>query len=214
VPALVTGDRPLDQWIERPGSQGVAFHTVGAGQPRDVPLVPFHRLHDRRYTVYFDTFTSEDWERRRDLIIDEERREQALLARTIDVLRIGEMQDERDHNVQGEQTEAGDAAGRKWRHAFDGGWFSFEMKVPTGLPAELHCTFWGNEVGRTFDILVDGTVIATQTLHHNRGNQFFEVAYAIPAELTAGKQQVTIRFQAYPGNFAGGLFGARLLRAE
>ena len=80
-------------------------------------------------------------------------------------------------------------------------------------PVELLCTYWGGESGdRTFDILIDGEVIATQTLKQDQPGAFFEKTYAIPAATTRGKQKIEVRFRAHPGNFAGGLFGARMLR--
>jgi uncharacterized protein len=185
------------------------------GRPRDVELVPFFRLHDRRYTVYLDLFTADDWARREADIRAEKEREQRLAARTLDVLRVGEMQPERDHNLQGERTGAGEAFGRRWRHAVDGGWFSFELNVEPGQPAELLCTYWGGDSGnRVFDVIVEGERIATQRLQANQPGRFFDVTYPIPVGITEGRERVTIRFQAHPGAMAGGLFGARMLRAE
>ena len=46
----------------------------------------------------------------------------------------------------------------------------------------------------------------------NRPDEFFDVAYPIPAELLAGKEAVTVRFQPLPGKMAGGAFGCRVLR--
>jgi hypothetical protein len=210
VPVLLTGERPVTDWVKPVSLSEVTFKTIGVGRPRDVDLVPFHSLHDRRYTVYLDVFTESEWARREAEIRAEQERERLLAARTLDILRVGEMQPERDHSVKGERTSAGEAMGRKWRHATDGGWFSFEMKVAPDRPADLLCTFWGGETGRrTFDILVDGTKIATQTLLNNKPNQFFDVTYPIPTELTAGKEKVTVKFQAHPDHWAGGLFGAR-----
>ncbi len=123
------------------------------------------------------------------------------------------MQPERDHQLKGERTGAGEHLGRKWRHAVDGGWFSFEMKVDPDSTNELLCTYWGSETGsRTFDVLVDETRIAEQTLLNNKPGKFFDVTYAVPTNLTAGKERVTVKFQAQPGNFAGGLFGCRVLK--
>jgi hypothetical protein len=82
-----------------------------------VELVPFFRLHDRRYTVYLDVFTRDEWEWREADVRAELERQRLLAARTVDELRIGEMQPERDHELRGEKTSAGEAFGRKWRHA-------------------------------------------------------------------------------------------------
>jgi hypothetical protein len=165
--------------------------------------------------VYLDKFTSAEWAQREAEIRGEEARLQALAARTVDFFQPGEMQPERDHNVQGEKSDPVEALGRKLRHAYDGGWFSYEMKVDPQEPNELLCTWWGSESGqREFDILVNNTRIATQKLLDNQPGQFWDAAYPIPVELTRGKEKVTVKLQAKPGNFAGGLFGSRILRKE
>jgi uncharacterized protein len=213
VPVLLTGGKPVSDWVKPVSVATQTFRTEGVGRPRDVELVPFHRLHDRRYTVYLDVFSPDEWTAREAAVRAEAQRLALLSARTVDLMRIGEMQPERDHNLQGQNTSAGEAMGRKWRHATDGGWFSFEMKVDPAKGNELLCTYWGSDVGqRNFDILVDGTKIVTQKLENNQPGQFFDVGYAIPKELTRGKEKVTVRFQAHPNSWAGGLFGASLLR--
>jgi hypothetical protein len=89
------------------------------------------------------------------------------------------------------------------------------MKVPAHKPAELLCAYWGSDVGpREFDVLVDGRKIATQKLNRNRPDQFFDQVYAIPEELTKGKQTITVRFQAHPGRTAGGVFDCRVLKKK
>jgi len=130
-------------------------------------------------------------------------------------VRPGEAQSETDHHVQGEKSDPVEALGRKLRHAYDGGWFSYEMKVDGAAPAELVCTWWGDEEGaRNFDILVDGVKIASQQLLHNHPGEFWDAVYPIPVELTQGKSKVTVQWRAQPGNFAGGLFGGRILRTK
>ncbi len=216
VPVLLAEGRPVTEWVKPVSLAALTFKTEGVGRPRDVELVPFFSLHDRRYTVYLDLFTEAEWSKRQADIRAEQEREARLAARTLDVLRIGEMQPERDHRLRGERTSAGEAFGRRWRHATDGGWFAFELRVDPAHPVELLCTYWGGDGGgyREFDVLVDGTRIATQKLEQNAPNRFFDVAYPIPPELSRGKDRVTVRFQAHPGKWAGGLFGVRTLRAE
>jgi hypothetical protein len=133
----------------------------------------------------------------------------------VDIVRPGEQQSEIDHQVRGEKSDPLEALGRKLRHAYDGGWFSYEMKVDSTAPNELVCTWWGDENGeRNFDILVDGVKIATQKLLHNQPGVFWDATYLIPIQLTQGKTNVSVKLQAQPGNFAGGLFGTRILRAS
>ena len=213
VPVLLTAGRPVSDWVKPVSLAQKRFTTTGVGKPHDVELVPFHRLHDRRYTVYLDRFTPADWASREAQILAEEQHAKELEARTVDIFRPGEMQPERDHNVQGEKSDPVEALGRKLRHAFDGGWFSYEMKVSPTQTNALLCTWWGNETGeRNFDIFVDGTKIASQKLTNKKTSQFWDATYPIPAELTRGKEKITVKLQAQPGNFAGGLFGSRVLK--
>jgi len=35
------------------GATPLTFETVGIGRPRDVTMIPYHRLHHERYTIYW-----------------------------------------------------------------------------------------------------------------------------------------------------------------
>ena len=85
--------------------------------------------------------------------------------------------------------------------------------MPSHSAVEIVFTYWGSETGRrNFDILIDGKAIATESLHRNRPETFFEKTYAVPEDLTLGKRTIEIRLQAHPGNYAGGLYGVKVLR--
>lgn len=192
------------------------FRIAGEDNSASVTLEPFYKMHgDRRYVVYWDAFTPAQWQVREagykaDLV-----RQKALEARTVDAVNPGEEQNERDHRLQGDRTSSGDFGGRKWRHAWDGGWFSWELKVLPDQPQELSVTYWGGDAGnRVFDILIDGAKLATQRLRGDKPDQFYDQSYSIPDSMTHGKDKVTIRFQANPGQTAGGVFGVRVLRSN
>ena len=80
------------------------------------------------------------------------------------------------------------------------------MKVTADKPVKLVCLYWGSDVGRTFDIEIDGHVIATQKLESPKPGMFFSAEYRIPTEITKGKDSVTVTFKN-KGGFAGGVFG-------
>lgn len=215
LPVLVTDDRSVDRWV-RPTDDPLLFRTQGVGRPDDQTLAPFYRIHQDRYIVYWDLFSESRWERHKHEFEAEQARQRELEARTVDFLAIGEMQPERDHKVEGENTSAGEFGGRKFRHAYDGGWFSCEVKLPAEGPADLLVTYWGSETGeRNFDLLLDGEKFATQSLHRDDPEKFWEKTYPLPERLTADKQQAVLKFQAHPGNMAGGVYGIRVVgRAE
>ena len=127
-----------------------------------------------------------------------------ILAGLIDQVKVD---DDDAWEPKGEKTSTGSGPeGRCYRHALSGGWFSWKLDVRADQPNRLVCTYWGG-IDRGFDILVDDVKLATQTLGKDHANQYFDVEYTIPAELTKGKTTVTVKFQPHPGKIAGGVFG-------
>ncbi|MGQ8334939.1 beta-L-arabinofuranosidase domain-containing protein [Sunxiuqinia sp. A32] len=213
IPVLITNERPVDQWMVKSQETPLLFQTLNVGQPHDIELIPFYRMHHEKHMVYFDLYTDGEWKLKEKEYLEELARKELIRKNTIDLMAIGEMQPERDHNFSGDQTSTGEAFGRKWRDARNGGWFAIEMKVTDQFPLELICTYWGNDGGnREFDIMVDDKKLATQTLNRNKPDSFFDVRYSIPAEYVKGKSKVKITFQAHPEKTAGGLFGCRLIK--
>ena len=60
VPALMTGDRPVSDWI-KPAEGSITFRTASAGRPNEFTLYPFYRMHHKRYAVYWDLLNEQQW---------------------------------------------------------------------------------------------------------------------------------------------------------
>ncbi|HLI94016.1 MAG TPA: beta-L-arabinofuranosidase domain-containing protein, partial [Puia sp.] len=197
IPVLVSTSADPNRWMRRMPGDSLVFRTVSAGQPADITLIPFNRTADEYYSVYWDLFTPQGWALRQEKYEEDRARAQQLEDRTIDRLRLGEMQPERDHSFAGEGLQGGDAHGRHWRSAEDGGYFSFTMKVDGNGGNTLICDYWGDDHrGRIWDIQVDGQTIATQNLASFRESKFYEISYPVPPELVKGKKAVTVKFVA------------------
>jgi hypothetical protein len=122
------------------------------------------------------------------------------------------MQAERDHNVQSEFSGPGEWQGRKLRHAWNGGWFSFDIKVDPTKTQDVVFTYWGSD-RRTFDVLLDGELWETYKGTGIPADKFFDKTLKLTPELLKGKSKVTIKLQAEkPNGWAGGLFGVRVLK--
>lgn len=199
VPVLVTEKGDVKQWVKRVAGEGLTFQTSAVGQPGDVKLVAFNTTANEYYSVYWDLFTPSGWAAEQDRYAAERKREQELENNTVDVIRLNEMQPERDHEFTGDSLHGGTDHGRKWRSAENGGNFSFVMKVDSGAGNTLVCAYWGDEYHereRYFSILVDGKVIATQDMNPFRQSKYYTVRYPLPADLVKGKQTVTVKFAA------------------
>jgi hypothetical protein len=128
----------------------------------------------------------------------------------------GQIETERDFNEQGEETSPVQLAERYGRRGTK--WFSFDLPVEAGHPMGLVVTF-SNDGRRqgSFDILVEGKKLGEQATERRSPEQdvrFLDVAYAIPPELIAGKQKVTVRFETSAGGDIPGVFGIRIIRAD
>ncbi|PZT90643.1 glycoside hydrolase family 127 protein [Sphingomonas hankookensis] len=193
--------------------QEAQYATQGIVRPGDLTFVPFYRQYDRRSAVYFKRFSDAEWKTEEAAFLAEQARQRELATRQVDVMHLGEMQPERDHQLTSEISYALVYRGRNGRDARSGGFFEFTMAVKPG-PLLLQATYWGDERKRSFDILVDNQRIATQTLDADRPGSFFDVDYPIPEALTKGKTRVKVRFVPHDRNSAGPVFGVRLFAAK
>ncbi|HXB07125.1 MAG TPA: beta-L-arabinofuranosidase domain-containing protein [Puia sp.] len=192
IPVLVNAAQDPNQWVRRISNDSLIFKTA------DITLIPFNQTANEYYCVYWDAFTPTTWAIQQQKYAEERKKEQELESRTIDRLRLGEMQPERDHSFTGESLLTGEEHGKKWRSTGDGGWFSFTMKVDSASANNIRCAYWGDDHRqRIFDIQIDGQTIATQDLNKLKQSKFYEINYPIPAELTHGKQTVTVKFAAH-----------------
>ncbi len=203
---LLVGDLPtlLSNTVPVAG-QPLTFQTQGLGQPREATLAPFYQVQHQRYAVYWNLLSPAAWQQFANSNAVAE-------ASVVDQVSIGDATSEAAHDLAATNSATGSYGGRNWRDANENlsatGAFGYTLAVLPNAAADLACTYWGSDSGsRVFNVLVNGTVIATQTLTNDDPGQFFTVPYAIPAALTAGKTNVTVLFQAQAGEMAGGLFG-------
>jgi DUF1680 family protein len=213
APALVAdAESDITAKIKPVDMSALTFKTSGLGQPNDITLVPFYSLHHQRYNMYWSWYTPADWEKQKQALLRDEAKQAEIDKLTVDQYLPGNQQSDVDHKMDGNNTRSGSFNDKTWRDAIDG-WFSFQMKVDPAAQQVLLCTFWGDEVGaRSFDLLVDGTQVGTETLNQNKPGQFFDQSYDLPLSLTHDKTVVTVKLQAHAGNMAGGLYGARIVR--
>ena len=213
VPVFVGAERPVTDWLkpvpEKPGS----FRTEGVGRDREVDFVPFYRLHRRTYAVYWDLFTPQQWDQRAAEFAAQRERQRKLEAATVGFAQPGEMQGERDANMQGEDTEPIRLQGRPGRRGAK--WFSFDLPADPAHPMALVVTYNHDEwQERKFEVLVNGVRVGEQTIERRGPMRFFDVEYGVPAETMKGKEKVTVKFQAGSGSEIGAVFGIRMIRAD
>lgn len=209
VPVLLTDNRNVKDWME-PAPEALRFKIKNVGKPFDVTLVPFYKVYDQYYSVYWDYFTKTQWQQLQEEYEAEKRKQQEIENRTIDYFRIGEMQPERDHHLKAsERSYVDDALGRKGREARAHHYFSFDMKVDPGSHAALILTYIGDDKDRKFDIVIDGTKVHTVEWKGGKTGKFYDIEYSIPVGLIKNKSKISVRIEANYGKTAGRVFGVR-----
>jgi DUF1680 family protein len=212
VPVLMTDKRDPGTWMKPVEGKPNTFVTWNTGRPRDIELKPFYKTYDRRYSIYWDLFNESEWEVRKTEYSAEQERNKRLKESEIDFVQPGEMQPERNHNFKGEKSSVYSYRERPCRDS-RGGWFSFDLKTLSRPPVALVVDYWGGFPGaKTFDILVNDKIIATENISNKMDGQFISVQYDIPGELLKNRSNSTIKFQARMGNMAGPVFGVRTIR--
>ncbi|WP_343729748.1 glycoside hydrolase family 127 protein [Duganella sp.] len=212
APVLVSENAAFaDRFRPVPG-RPLTFTAPGLVQARDsgpTTFVPFFRVHDARYVVYWPYSTPADLAQRRAKAAEDEKERLALDAQTIDQVAPGEQQPESDHFFKAEGADAGVNKGKHWRHA--SGWFSYDLTDKKGEARVLRLTYSKLDAGRRFDILINDKLLAEVRLDASAPQEFYTRDYPIPADAAmAGK--LVVKFVAREGSVAGGLYGVRLLR--
>ena len=213
VPVLMTHDTVPSTWLLPVEGQKNTFRTADVAYPRQVLLKPFYRTQDCHYTVYWDTYSPEEWKRYQKEYETEQARKKELEAKTVDIFRMGEMQPERDHNFNDEKSWVAEYKSKKYREVDRGGKASFEMKTGNSKTTALVMEYWGGFAGsHTFDIVVEGSKIATENITNMAPGKFVDVTYHIPEKLTKGKNRIKVELLPHDGHRAGPVFTVRTVK--
>jgi len=211
IPAFVGDVQDVVRRIAPVPGVPLQFQTKGLAQPHEVTLVPFYRILDQRYTVYWSVYSPDEWRSRAAVSSELAAWRRELPDRTLDLVTVANADHERTHDVKSENASDGFFEGQRTREARNG-WFSYSMKVSPRSATSIVCAYRGSEGRRrAFDILVDGEKIASESLEYHPTEQL-DREYRVPESLTRGKTSVTIRFQAHAGSTAGALIEVRTIQ--
>jgi len=220
-PVFVQREKFVDKWLlpveGQPGTFKATGRSPADGSEREITFVPFYKMHDKRYGIYWDIVNPEAWDKRAGQMAEDQAKREKLTAATVAFAQPGEMQPERDFNYQaGEESQPVRSQDRPGRRAVT--WFSFDLPVEQSHPMALIVTYRNDEeANRKFEVQVDGKKVGEQTIERPAPQEqsgFFDKEYAIPAELVKDKEKVTVRFQAADGSEVARVFGIRMVRAD
>jgi len=214
MPMFVGNTKDDAAMIKAVAGKPLTYSAQGLVYPakyNSLKLVPFYKIHDARYVIYWQNENPDGIAAIQKKLAADEAAAAKIAAITIDMVRAGEQQPESDHFVESENSGTGVNQDRHWRDAK--GWFSYKLTDKNKQATNLRITYFGGDKGRRFSILVNGQELSKVILDGSHGNDFYTVDYPIPAAIIQASNGVlTVKMQATEGSVAGGIYEVRLLK--
>ena len=210
IPMLVGSAASLPQSLRKIDDDLVAFTYTGSVYPAQkeaLKLIPFFRLHDSRYAIYFHQVTEAEVESIRKEVALSERKAMELANQTVDLIFPGEQQPESDHGILYEQAETGINKDRHFRRAK--GWFSYNLKVKEEA-SQLMITVRKEDYTKVAILLNNEKLTVSPTISKPDKEDFITICYSLPQKLSAGSYP--IRFSPDGTEWTPAIYEVRLLK--
>ncbi|NDV66198.1 glycoside hydrolase family 127 protein [Bacteroides sp. 224] len=166
----------------------LAFTYTGTTFPeKTIEFIPFFRLHNARYAVYFRQVTGADLQTIKEEITKREEVAARLAARTVDLIYPGEQQPESDHFIKYEDSQTGTRDNRHFRSAK--GWFGYELKVKDTAES-IALVLHKKDRNPDTRILINDVEIVSEPSTSDIDENFIRVMYKLPQELKEGVHQI------------------------
>lgn len=211
VPMLIGNPESICNSLHKKDANQLAFSYNGSVYPaqgKPLELIPFFRLHDARYAVYFPQASEEKFKAIQEEMAVAERKATALANQTVDLIFPGEQQPESDHGIQYEQAETGTYKDRHFRRAK--GWFSYHLKVKEEA-SRLMITIHKDDRNKAAILLNNEklTVHPTSVSEADKDG-FITLTYLLPQKLKVGSSP--IRFSPDGTEWTPAIYEVRLLK--
>lgn len=159
----------------------------------EIELIPFFRLHESRYIIYWPQATTDGVIALQKEIEKQEQEKIRLDNITLDKVVSGEQQPESDHFIQSENSNTGFTEDIHWREAR--GWFSYELRNKEGKGEFIYIAYFNRDRNRRTDIFINDKKVKSLDLQSGREDQIAELLLSVP-DSEKGKEVITIRFAA------------------
>ena len=194
VPMLIGNPVSIRTSLHKVNGNKLAFSYDGNIYPaqmgKPLELVPFFRLHNSRYAVYFRQTSEEQFKVIQEEMATAERKATELANQTVDLIFPGEQQPESDHGIQYEESETGTHKDRHFRRAKR--WFSYNLKVKKEA-SQLMLTIRKEDRNKTMILLNNERLTLTPTISKADKDGFITLNYLLPQKLKAGSCEILLK---------------------
>lgn len=179
--------------------------------PESMELIPFYRLHQSRYIIYWPQATSDQVIELQKRIEREEREKIELDGKTLDKVVCGEQQPESDHFVKSENSATGFIEDIHWREAK--GWFSYMMKNTRKNAKVLYIKLFDRDKARNFEVSINNRKISSLDMNGEQGDNLQILYFDIPQD-ESDKEILDVKFSANPNSMTSKIVEVRLLDSK
>ncbi|MEO8886038.1 MAG: glycoside hydrolase family 127 protein [Mucilaginibacter sp.] len=214
MPMFVSNTTSDDASFIKPiNGEPLTYTAAGLVYPakyNNLQLIPFYKLHDSRYVIYWEKETPQTIVPIQQKLAESEAAAAKLAAMTLDKVATGEQQPESDHFMEIDNSTSGLNRGMHYRNAK--GWFSYKMTDKTNEAAILRITYMGRDRNKKFSILLNNQTIAQVALDGTHGNDIYTVDYPITNIAKPADGIYTVKFAAADGSATGDIYEVRLMK--
>lgn len=210
VPMLIGNPEAIHNSLHKKDGNQLTFTFDGNVYPvqdKALELVPFFRLHNARYAIYFRQANEEQFKAIQKEMATAERKATELANQTVDLIFLGEQQPESDHGIQYEQAETGTNKDRHFRRAK--GWFSYNLKVKEEA-SRITITIQENDRNKVTILLNNEKPAVNPTISEADKDGFITLSWLLPQKLEAGS--CPIRFTPDGTEWTPAIYEVRLLK--
>lgn len=210
VPMLIGNPESIRNSLHKKDDNQLIFTFDGnvyPAQNKTLELIPFFRLHNARYAIYFRQANEEQFKIIQKEMATAERKATELANQTVDLIFPGEQQPESDHDIQYDKAETGTHKDRHFRRAK--GWFSYNLKVKEEA-SRIMITIQKGDRNKTA-ILFNGEKLTTSPIIGEADKDgFITVCYSLPQKIGAGTYP--IHFSPDGTEWTSAIYEVRLLK--
>jgi DUF1680 family protein len=187
MPAIIGDPETILSHLKPVAGRPQTFELSGLTLPQfeNMKLVPFYKLYECRYQIYFPLYSSAEWNEKQEKIAAAEKERMALEAQTVDKVYCGEQQSESDHFFASNNSRNGSENGTSWRRT--SGSFSYQMKADGAKTIRL------KGFGDRQSVLVSANGTAIGTFRFNREGL---ISAELPSSIKADKLTIEIAAEA------------------
>lgn len=175
---------------------------------KGLELVPFYKIHEERYIIYFPQATQDKIEMIQQQNAREETEIKKLNSITTDKIQLGEQQPESDHFFDSKDSNTGYMEDRHFREAK--GWFTYQLKNRNKAAKFLNLLYFDANGNRKLNVEINGVKVFSQSFEGKKGSALQSLTIAIP-ESEIRKEALNVKFQTDEKSMTPKIIEVRLL---